>query len=153
MPQDESKFISILRDARREYEAGSNDMAKGAARPARGAALCAALQSPVVSGWVGRIYKLSSNSEGKGVLELEVDPSSYVKTWNNALSDMADETLIEPSSRVFRKAVALKEGQWIKFSGTLIPDQTDCFKEGSVGLRGSIQEPEFIFKFSDVVPL
>jgi hypothetical protein len=75
-----------------------------------------------------------------------------VQTWNNALSDIEDDTLIDPKSALFAKASALSVGQEVTFSGAFRPYTTDCIREGSLTLSGSITEPEFIFRFSDVSP-
>ncbi len=62
-----------------------------------------------------------------------------LKTWNNSVSDAVDHTLIDPSSSIFRKASSLKVGQKVYFSGTLVPNKTDCFREGSMTLSGSLR--------------
>ncbi|BAU93383.1 hypothetical protein MPPM_4778 [Methylorubrum populi] len=146
-------FIAAVKHARTEYAQGQNDMAKGAARPMRAKNVCAALKGYSVSGWIGKISKLSSNSEGKGVLHIEISPQITLKTWNNALSDISDGTLIEAGSKVFRQASALREGADIQFSGSFIPSSIDCVKEGSLTLSGSIERPEYLFRFSDVSPI
>jgi len=40
MPPSETTFIATMKNARQQYNAGANEMAKGATRPARKAALC-----------------------------------------------------------------------------------------------------------------
>jgi hypothetical protein len=134
------------------YAAGANDMAKGAARPGRARDICAAMPSAAVENWTGTVEELSSNGDGLGVLSVKIDSDVAVKTWNNSVSDISDHTLINPNSSVFRKAAALKVGQKVVFSGTFIPDQTDCLREGSMTLAGSLESPEFIFRFSDISP-
>jgi hypothetical protein len=134
------------------YNKAANDMAKGAARVERKRLICAALPSFEVRNWDGKVYSLSSNGDGKGVIELLIGPDVYVKTWNNALSDIGDRTLIEPASPAFRSAVVLKEGGMVRFSGTFLRSDTDCIKEPKVTMGGSMTEPEFIFRFSDIRP-
>ena len=73
-----------------------------------------------------------------------------VKTWNNSLSDISDGTLIEPSSQLFAVASQLHKGQLVRFSGSLREDKTDCVRDSSLTLDGSISEPEFIFKFQSI---
>jgi hypothetical protein len=73
-----------------------------------------------------------------------------VKTWNNSLSDIADRTLIEPNSPVFNAMGVLRNGDWVRFSGRLIPDSTDCVREPSLTIRGTMTSPEFIFRFDDI---
>jgi hypothetical protein len=152
MPEVEKQFIATVEHARLVYKSGANDMAKGAARPLRAKELCALLRSPSVSNWVGRVSKLSTNGDGRGVLEVEIDKDTVIKTWNNAVSDAGDSTLIDPASPLFKKASSLAEGKQVVFSGSFRPSSTDCVREGSMTMRGSLMEPEFIFRFSDVVP-
>jgi hypothetical protein len=65
---DEAAFISVISDARSEYNNGSNEMVKGAARAHRREHVCQLVQSMAVRGWTGTIVELSSSSSGKGVL-------------------------------------------------------------------------------------
>jgi hypothetical protein len=149
----ETLLIAAVERARAAYAAGANDMAKGAARPARAKEICAILKDNLyVINWPGKVEKLSSNSDGFGVLAIQIDNGMSIKTWNNALSDIQDETLIDPSSAIFQQAVLLKEGQKVTFGGRFIPSKTDCIREGSLTLEGSLTKPEFIFRFSNIAP-
>ncbi len=150
MPQQQRAFLAAVEAGRNSYAAGSNDMAKGAARPMRASAICSALGSSPIDDWTGTVSKLSSNGDGKGVLEIEIGRNVFVKTWNNALSDIVDKTLFEPDSSIYREAVSLTTGQRVRFSGMFLDSSTDCVKEGSLTLDGSLTEPEFIFRFSQV---
>jgi hypothetical protein len=44
----------------------------------------------------------------------------------------------------------MKIGDKARFSGEFFEDRDDCFKEGSLTFDGSLREPEFIFRFSDL---
>lgn len=150
MPESQRAFLAAVRRGQDAYKAGQNEMAKGAARPARARELCAALKSSRADGWVGTVSQLSSNNEGKGVLSIRLGKDVYVKTWNNALSDTFDNTLIEPDSNLFAKATALRVKHQVVFSGTLSKNSVDCFREASVTISGSMEEPEFIMRFSQI---
>jgi uncharacterized protein YecT (DUF1311 family) len=153
IPNAESLLIAAVEKARAAYAVGTNDMARGAARPARARDICAVLNNFRVSNWAGKVETLSSNSDGLGVLSVQIAEGVSIKTWNNALSDTAYQTLIDPGSPVFKLAVTLKEGQQITFGGQFFPDPTDCVKESSLTLKGSLTEPEFIFRFSNIAPV
>jgi len=127
-----------------------HDMATGAARPARAKEVCSIMKSAVVESWIGTIDTLSSNGDGLGVMAVKIGDDVVLKTWNNSVSDASDHTMIDPDSDVFRKASSLKAGQQVAVSGTFIPSKTDCFREGSITLAGSLQSPEYIFRFSDI---
>jgi len=147
---DEAAFISIISAARSEYNNGSNDMAKGAARVHRRDRLCELLHSMVVRGWTGTIANLSSSSSGKGVLVVSIGPQIKIGTTNNDLSDSLDNTLLNPSSGVFGQVVSLTQEQRILFSGSFLPGDTDCVQETSLTQEGSMTDPEFLFHFTDV---
>jgi hypothetical protein len=153
MPSDEAATVAAVEAAREQYASAANDMAKGASRPTRAKAICAALNGLSIDGWVGRVAKLDSNGEGKGVLSVQIGHDVFAKTWNNAISDIGANTLIEPSSPLFAAASRLRVGQLVRFGGSLFQDEADCIREASLTFSGSIREPEFIFKFTSISPI
>ncbi len=146
-PQQQIEFAKAVESARELYDKGAHEMLKGRSRPNPTLALCTIIRGPRVNGWVGKIYELTTNGDGWGVISLAIGPKIYVKTWNNAVSDLADNTLIDPHSNLFSTAAALKPGDEVVFSGRFFQSETDCVKESSMTLRGSIKEPEFIMRF------
>ena len=150
LPARQEAFIQAVSEAREAFRAAANGLARGGTRAARREALCSVLKSRSVKGWVGRIVTLSSNADGKGVLSVELADGLAVKTWNNELADMGADTLISPSSRLFARLAALKEGDRIRFSGTFLPSDVDCIREASLTQSGSMRDPEFIFRFRSV---
>jgi hypothetical protein len=152
MPEPEKLLIAAVEKARAAYAAGANEMAKGAAWPARAKEICAAFKDLRVGNWLGEVETLSSNSDGLGVLSIQIATIS-IKTWNIALADVEDRTLIDPDSAVFKRAVVLRKGQRVTFGGQFFRNPTDCIREGSLTLKGSLTEPEFIFRFSDLAPI
>lgn len=151
LPQAEAQLIQIVSAAQAESRKAENDMQRGGVKAKRDRALCEAVTSLAVSGWIGTVEKIDSNSDGKGVLEIAIADDILVKTWNNAMSDIGSKTLIEPGSPVFQAASAMKRGQRVAFSGTFLKgSEGDCLAEGSLSLRGKIEDPEFIFRFSAI---
>ena len=152
MPPDQVAFLAAANDARGMIEKAANDLAAGAARRNRMKAMCSAVKGSKVENWMGTIHSLSTNGDGLGVLEIDLGEDVYVKTWNNALSDVSDKTMIDPSSGLFEKLVVMTEGQKVRFSAQLIktPKGPDCFRESSLTLSGSMEEPEFIARFTDI---
>jgi hypothetical protein len=146
----EEQFIALVQAAMNKYTDADNDMAKGGVHVWRKNEICKALSSLDIENWNGQIYSLSSNSDGKGVVEIAIAPNIYVKTWNNSLSDISDHTLIEPGTTVFRILSNLKKGDRVRFSGKFLRNDVDCVREGSMTQSGSMTEPEFIFQFSNV---
>jgi hypothetical protein len=153
MPQDQKHFIEIVERFDRAYAQADSDIAKEATRLQRATAICAAIRTPAVQNWTGTVAKVSSNRAGKGVLELTLSTHIRVTTWNDSIANIGDKTLIDPRSPLFDQVVFLKENQQVLFSGSFIPDPTDCFRETSMKVSESMDEPEFLFRFSDVAPM
>jgi uncharacterized protein YecT (DUF1311 family) len=151
LPSREANFIEAVAAAQNESRAAQNDMQRGGILAERDKAICAALTSLSVSNWIGKISKVNSNSDGKGVLAIKLAEGLTVATWNNELSDTFDETLIEPGTKLFADASAMTPGQQVTFSGTFVRSkESRCVEEKSLTLRGKIDDPEFTFKFSSV---
>lgn len=150
MPSSQQAFVRIVAAARAAYSAAPNDMAKGATRTTRGSDICRAMPSRAVANWTGTIDLLSSNSDGKGVLRIEIARDVTVGTWNNALSDVGDRTLLDPGDPVARAAMVMQRRQAVRFSGTFFRGDPDCFRESSITQSGSMTDPVFIFRFSEL---
>jgi hypothetical protein len=153
MPIAEKTVIDAVEQARHEYASASNEMQEGAARPTRAKAICAAIPDRQAHRWVGNVSVVSSNGEGRGVLNIEIASGVQVKTWNNALSDSVDNTLIDPSASLYQQALSFSVGQAVIFSGQFVSNSVDCIRESSLTLHGSVSEPDFIIRFSEVSPL
>jgi hypothetical protein len=154
IPADQIAFRDVIQASRLAYDAAGNDLAKGGERPKRGQAICQTLESRKVKDWVGKVYRLSTNSEGRGVLSIELDGEIWVSTWDIALFDIGSDTLIDPASELFGRLSSLSEGDTVVFSGSFFKDgqDLDCFDEKSAMMGSSMSEPEFVFRFSDVRP-
>ena len=146
----QKQFIQAIEKARADYAAADNDMVRGGTRTARAKAVCAALKGQPDIEWVGQITTLSSNGDGHGVLAVSVGPNITFKTCNNNFSDIWFKTLIDPESLLFDKASKHKKGDVVTVRGKLFPNPPDCIQETSLTLRGSIADPEYIFRFTDV---
>jgi hypothetical protein len=151
LPQDEATFVRIVSAAQEEAQSAQNDMQVGGVKSKRDRALCDSGLSYVVNDWVGKLERIDSNSDGKGVLSVSIAPDILVKTWNNDLSDLVDRTLIQPGTPLFEAASAMSPGQYVTFSGLLFRGSDgDCAKEASLTLKGKVMEPEFIFRFDKI---
>lgn len=149
----ERAFLRAVEAAQRQYATGGNDMQKGAARAQRADAICNLLRSMTMTNWAGKITRLTTNGDGNGVIAIEIGKGIAVKTWNNSLSDIGDRTLIDPRSPLFATLSMLQVGQLVQFSGSFFPNSTDCVRESSMTLQGSLEEPEYIFRFGSVTPI
>lgn len=147
-PGDQKMFVHIVHQMRTAYQAARNDMEKGAIRRQRAAQLCSEFRYDRIVGWVGEIVHLSSSSDGRGVLSVNIGDGIQLQTWNNSFSDIGYRTLIDPETILSRNLRALSEGDFVRFSGIFFSDRADCFHETSLKQRGSMEEPEFVFRFT-----
>ncbi len=153
IPDLQQKFLTIVVNAQVKAKEASNDMQKGAAKSERDQGICSIIKVLQIDQWVGKITKIDANSDGKGVVSIEIAKDVYLKTWNNAISDFSNQTLIEPGSTLFNLVSNLKRGAMVKFSGQFFDGISgECIQESSLTLDGKIIEPEFIFKFSSILP-
>jgi hypothetical protein len=152
-PPDQTAVLQAVTIAQSASRDVDNDLQRGAVLRDRTNAICSTLSSKSVAGWTGVVETLDANGEGKGVVAIDIAEDVQVKTWNNAFSDIMDETLIDPSSPLFDQALSLSEGQVVKFSGTFLPDDENCIREASITLGGTLQTPAFIFRFTSIEAL
>jgi hypothetical protein len=162
LPPGEADFCSIVGDQAARYRSeragGANELVLSRFRSARKAAL-KEYDGNIkgrVTGWLGTLKKLGTTKDGSAhvVIQLPCDENVRVKTWNNSFSDTRDSTLIAQSSPLFDALSRLSKGDHVRFSGAFVLDPSaDYFREASVGEKGAMVDPEFIFKFSSVSPL
>lgn len=148
-PSDQAKFVDATLLAREKAEEADNDLKKGAALSERNETICTVLNSQSVNGWTGRVQHIDANGEGKGVFQVQIADEVMVNTWNNAFSDISDNTLIEPG-KLFDSLLELEEDDLVKFSGSFIRGADDCVNDSALTLDGSVTSPDFIFRFTDV---
>jgi hypothetical protein len=151
LPAGEQAVLRVVRAEAQRYEAAPNEMARGAIRPERARALCAALPGGAAQNWAGTIETLTSNNAGDGVLAIRLDGTTIVKTWNNSFSDIGDRTLIAAGSPLHAQVAAMRTGQAVIFSGQLLRGD-DCFHEASLTMSGGMRAPEFLMRFTAVRP-
>ena len=151
-PQEQEEFVETVESFYKPYDAAPNELKKSSLRVKRRSALSKILPNREISEWVGTLKVMKTNSEGKAyiTIKLEGSRSIEVKTWNNMLSDISDNTLIPNGSRLYTQIAELEEGATVMFSGRFLSSKEDFLREASLTERGSMTAPEFIMKFSDV---
>jgi hypothetical protein len=150
LPSDQARFIATITQARSQFTSAPNELAAGGMRTVRQQTICSALQGQSASGWIGKVAYLSTNGDGKGVITIELAPGLQVSTWNNAISDYSDKTLIDPDTQFFKSLAAMKRGDTVRFSGGFFPSNLDCVAEQSVTIAGSMKSPVFTMRFSSI---
>lgn len=154
VPKAQSEFTNVINEHRDLYKSASssdNDLKKEASRFDRRLALRDTMNGYSVNKWIGEIGNIGSVNDGeKASFSVLIDDDIELKTWNNRFSDLGSSTLIESGSTLYDKVFDMESGQTVIFSGTFLPDDDDYISESSLTLRGSMERPEFIFKFSDI---
>lgn len=151
LPEQQSRFLNLTKEYGERFASLSNELQQSLLRDERRSALVNTLgsQRSIVE-WRGKITKLETNSEGKAILTVRLSENTSIGTWNNALSDIMDGTLIEKGTPLYMTMLTMSVGDNVSVSGIFLPSNEDGIKETSLTLRGSMSEPDFLFKFSDI---
>lgn len=151
LPATQRAFVQAITDAREAYRAAPSDLLKGATRQQRRDAICAFFaQNPPTEWWLGTVTKLGAADNGQGVLAVAIADGVTVTTWNNHYSDWKDHTLVPAGSAVFDRLTALAPGDRVWFRAALKKSATDCVREISVTLDGSMTQPAFLGRFRHI---
>lgn len=151
-PSDETAFLAGMQPimAQVQNPAGA-DLADW--RQKRAAMICQTIPNLQVTNWVGTVDKLDTTIAGGGIIAIAVMPDVDFGTAPNTLSNLGNNTVLSPGSDLFHTLSTLQVGQKVRFSGQLFSSPTDCVEEASVTDAGSMQNPLFITRFTDIAPL
>lgn len=145
----QSEFISIINEFRDGYSSSFNELKINKLLLDRNKKLCDFFSDDTIN-WIGVIENISTNMEGKGILSIEVDKNIFIQTWNNAFSDIFDNTLIEVDSPLYNNLLEVNKGDKVQFSGSFIEDKNECFGTQNLTKNKKINKPEFTFVFKKV---
>jgi len=143
MPENQKRFLEVMEEAAEEYEDAPNELVKSDIDRQRRADSKEFTPGGSVSNWVGIVEELGTNGDGNGIIAIRANSSTTFETWNNAISDIQSNTLIPHGSELYKTVSRLSEGDAVAFSGKLVD-------EGSATEYGSVTEPEFIVRFSNI---
>jgi hypothetical protein len=147
-PGDEAEFVAAVQEGIAAGESADNDLRVGVAMKKRDRAICK-LDVTKPKDWTGTIKTLDSNGDGDGILVVELAEGISVGTWNNAFSDIDDNTLIK-SSKLLDRLSEMSEGDEVTFSGSFLKDSETCVSNKGLTKVGKLMRPEFVFRFSEV---
>jgi hypothetical protein len=148
-PKSEARFVKVVEKAAEDYADTSNELKGAKILKSRDSDACEAAGSKVKS-WVGTIHEVGATGDGDGYVEIEIAPSIVVETWNNALSDAFDDTLIPQSAAFFDRLSEMDEGDKVVFSGKLLPDDDSCLQTSNLTKAFNAADPNFLFRFSNI---
>lgn len=148
-PAAQTQFIEIVQNAAEQYSVVETDLQRSEVVRKRNADICSAVGAEFRD-WVGVVHGIGANGDGHAWIEVEIAPSIRINTWNNAFSDIGDDTLIPPGSPMFDRLVAMTEGQKVVVSGRILSDGDSCVKTSNMTEYFTATDPQFIARFSDV---
>ncbi|MBO0907771.1 hypothetical protein [Arthrobacter sunyaminii] len=151
-PADEQAFIEAFVQGKSQYNKASTELQQSVALRERDAQMCAVSDNGRMTNWSGRIVEIGANSDGLAHVEIEIAGGVKVKTWNNAFSDLMDNTLIPTNAPFFETLTSLSEGDLVTFSAETVPDGESCLTKGNLTTAFYAIDPEFIVKVTDVRP-
>ena len=152
IPTREQKFIDIINEGIESYNAAEYDSFKEQkARKTRKDKIEQLLgDDRSIIGWLGIVEKITiTGDDDEAYLTIVITDNFSMKTWSG--SDEED-TLVRKGSSAFEDLFSLEIGMPVIFSGEFLSSEKDFIKELSWTRGGSMQEPEFAFRFFSIMP-
>lgn len=131
------------------YEDASTDLKGAKAIKDRNKELCR-VTGGTFAKWEGEITKIGANGDGHAYISVQIEDSIRLATWNNAFSDIGDETLIKEGTKLWDKLLEMEEGQRVAITGKLIPDDGSCVKTSNMTEVFGATDPDFLARFTNV---
>lgn len=143
MPESQVRFIEVMVDFSARYKAEKNELRATKLVQRRYDALEKIPNSQTFSGWYAQIADMgTSGGAAWVVLKLKEYPFT-LKTWNNALSDSRDKTMLKTGTPVYEALSEMDKGAWVQASGSIVA-------EGSMTEKGMMTDPEWVVRFSNI---
>ena len=144
---------AAVAQGRADAKSAETDLQRGNVLNVRSDAMCESVPDGAVTDWIGTVKTVDANGEGKAIVTVAIDDDIEIGTWNNALSDIVDNTLVEQGTPLYDAALALAPGDTVRFSGTLKSgtDGNDtCYYTSNLTEAMSIDSPDYIITFSEL---
>jgi hypothetical protein len=149
-PDDQQAFVEAVVTGGINYLGTTNELKQRLIEKDRDRAVCDAVKGGKVKNWVGRINRLSVNTQGAGILEVQIGYRTKLSTQNESIWGGSDKTMIPLGSDDYKILSEMGEGHVIWFSGTFIDDHNACPSQRTMGLLGGMKTPNFTFQFDGV---
>lgn len=152
IPASQQNFINAVTSVMTDYKSAPNELKKSAVRKTRREKIRAALNGKrKVVNWVGTLKNMSTTSKRNAYVSIRPEGSDFcIQTWNNELSDFIDKTLIPEESKLYNEVADIEKGNEVFFSGSFVQSDDDFVGEQSMTEKGSMLDPEFSFRFSEI---
>jgi hypothetical protein len=151
LPADQRSWLRAVTEAQKAAE-GATEVQVVSLRKERGKAMCRSLGSDLaVSDWIGTVTNVETTLGGDGgVLTVALARDVSVSTWNNGLSDLGDDTIIDPDSPLYEDLGRLKPGDEVVISGNFMAHDGNCVRDMNLLDVDGVTQPEFVFRFTSI---
>jgi len=153
VPAAQQAMTDAVAQGRLDAEDAETDLQRANVLNVRSDSMCETVPDGAVQEWVGTVVTVDANGEGKAVVVVSIEDDIEIGTWNNAFSDISDNTLIEQGTPLYEAALALAPGDTVTFSGTLksgTEGNDECYYASNLTETMSIDSPDYIITFSDL---
>lgn len=153
VPTAQQAMTAAVDQGRTDAESAETDLQRANVLNERSETLCETVPEGVVQDWIGTVETVDANGEGKAVVVVSIEDDIEIGTWNNAFSDISDNTLIEQGDPLYDAALDLAPGDTVQFSGTLKTGSESndaCYYTSNLTEVMSIESPDYIISFSDL---
>lgn len=157
-PAAQQQFYALNKACEESYAKGENEIQKSLAFNECNKRRADFAAQSGISGWTGTIKDISTDQGADVVtvdIEAEIDGFEMTfMTVSNRVSDMNTGSMITPNNPLFNVLAQMKEGQKVTFDATFLqdPEGRRGVWEGSMTEQGSMSDPAFNVKFSDIRP-
>jgi hypothetical protein len=155
-PPDQRALVEAVVAGGINYSGTTNELKQRLIEKTRDRAACAAVPGGKAKGWVGQINRLTVNTQGAAILEVQIGDigdGTKLSTQPSAFSGGSDNSMIPFDSDPYDALANLGKGDWIQFSGMFIDDHGTCLWQRTLGLSGGMKSPNFTFRFDVVTGL
>src|SRR5699024_7134990 len=107
VPATQQALYAAVDQGRTDAESAETDLQRANVLNVRSETLCETVPDGAVQEWIGTVETVDANGEGKAVVVISIEDDIEVGTWNNAFSDISDNTLIEQGDPLYDAALEL----------------------------------------------
>lgn len=157
-PATQQEFSLLNSKCKAMYAEGLNDIQKSLAFNQCNKDRLQFSRERKISGWVGEITDISTD-QGAEVVSVTLNTTTdgfrmSFGTVTNRVSDYATDSMITPKNPLFNVLAQMKEGELVSFDASFLPhpESSRGLWESSLTERGSMDEPEFSVRFTDIRP-
>ncbi|MER2133361.1 MAG: hypothetical protein ABS910_01630 [Arthrobacter sp.] len=152
-PADQQAFLDAFEAGKASYENAGTELQRSVALTDRDAQMCAVSGQGNMTNWTGKILEIGANNDGLAHVKIQLSDGVKVQTWNNALSDLTDNTLIPQNAPFFSTLAGMSEGTLVTFVAQSVPSPSSCLTRSNLTDVFYAIDPNFIVRFSDIRPL